>query len=353
MKSKVSIVRCEDYSLENIRRAIKQTLENLGGLGSFIKPHQKVLVKPNLLSAKDPSRAITTHPSIVQVTVEEIKKLKAIPVVGDSPGGADRGVKRVWDNTKMSEAAKNTKTELVKFEGGGVCKAQTSKGKIYYISKHAVKADAIISLAKMKTHVLTLFTGAIKNMFGLIPGFRKGEYHKQLPRPKDFSQMLVDVFSLAQPKLNIVDAVVCMDGDGPSSGNPKYLGLILASRDAVALDKVCAGIFGFKENEIDTTNIAEERGLGTADFSKIEIVGEKLSDIVFPKFDLPSNRFLKIIPKFMVKLLEPYVWVRPNIKEELCTNCNICVENCPMKVIQKDPRRPTFNYKNCINCFTG
>ncbi|HEX9916523.1 MAG TPA: 4Fe-4S binding protein, partial [candidate division Zixibacteria bacterium] len=145
-------------------------------------------------------------------------------------------------------------------------------------------------------------------------------------------------------------AVVCMDGDGPSSGKPKYLGLILASADAVALDKVCSRIFGFKEDEIETTNIAEERGLGTADFSKIELVGEKLSDIALPKFDLPSNRFLKMVPKFMVKLLEPYVWVRPNVKEELCTNCNLCVENCPMKVIQKDSKRPNFNYAECINC---
>ena len=350
MKSRVSIVRCEDYSPESVKAAIKKTFENLGGLESFVKPNQKVLVKPNLLVAKDPGRAITTHPAIVQSVVEEVKKLKGIPIIGDSPGGAERGVKRVWENTGMWEVGEKTGAELVKFEGGGICKAIASNSKVYYISKHAVQADAVINLAKMKTHVLTLFTGAIKNMFGMIPGVRKAEYHRQLPHPKEFSQMLVDIFSLVKPKLSIMDAVVCMDGDGPSSGKPKYLGLILASADAVALDKVCSRIFGFKEDEIETTNIAEERGLGTADFSKIELVGEKLSDIALPKFDLPSNRFLKMVPKFMVKLLEPYVWVRPNVKEELCTNCNLCVENCPMKVIQKDSKRPNFNYAECINC---
>ena len=350
MKSKVSIVKCEDYSIENVRIAIKKTLENLGGLENFIKPKQKILIKPNLLSAKDPSRAITTHPTIVQSIIEEIKKFGAVPFIGDSPGGAERGVKRVWENTKISEAAENTGAELVKFEGGGVCRIETSEGKAYYISKYALQADAIISLPKMKTHVLVLFTGAIKNMFGIIPGFRKGEYHKQFPYPKDFSQMLVDVFSLAQPKLSIMDAIVCMDGDGPSSGNPKYVGLILASSDAVALDKVCSKIYGFKEDEIETTNIAEKRGLGTADFSNIEIIGEKLSDIVLPKFDLPSNRFLKMVPKFMVKLLEPHVWIKPNIKQELCTNCNICVENCPMKAIKENSKNPIFDYTKCINC---
>jgi len=350
MKSKVSIVRCEDYSIENVRIAVKKTLENLGGLENFIKPNQRVLVKPNLLSAKDPSRAITTHPAIVQSVIEEIKKFGAVPSIGDSPGGAERGVGRVWENTKMCEVAENTGTELVKFEGGGVCRAETPDGKIYYVSKYALQVDAIVSLPKMKTHVLVLFTGAIKNMFGIIPGFRKSEYHKRFPHPMDFSQMLVDVFSLALPKLSIMDAIVCMDGDGPSSGNPKYVGLILASSDAVALDKVCSGIYGFKENEIETTSIAEKRGLGTANVSNIEIVGEKLSDVVLPKFDLPSNRFLKIIPKFMVKLLEPYFWIRPNIKEELCTNCNICVENCPMKAIKENPKNPTFNHTKCINC---
>ncbi len=349
MRSKVSIVKCQDYSLENVRQAIGQSFENLGGLESFLGPHQRILVKPNLLAAKDPSRAITTHPAIVQATVEKIKKLGGIPMIGDSPGGAERGVKRVWDNTGMSQVAVDADTELVRFEGGGVCKARNGD-QTFFISRYAVDSDAIVNLAKMKTHVLTLFTGAVKNMFGIIPGFRKGEYHKQLPRPRDFSKMLVDVFSLARPKLNLMDAIVCMDGDGPSSGNPKYLGLILASADAVALDRVCSKIFGFGENEIETTNIAQKRGLGTADLSKIEIVGENLSDISLPQFDLPSNRFLKMIPKSLVKLLEPYIWVRPGIKEELCTNCNICVENCPMKVIQKDSRKPKFSYTSCINC---
>jgi len=350
MRSRVSVERCEDYLLDNVRVAVKKSFENLGGLQRFIKPGDKVLIKPNLLSAKDPSRAITTHPTVVQAVAEEVLALKANPFMGDSPGGADRGVKRVWDNTQMSLASHNTSVPLVSFEEGGVDKRKSQTGKTYYIARPALEADVIISLAKLKTHTLTLMTCGIKNMFGVIPGFRKGEYHKEAPKPEMFAEVVVDIFSLLKPKITLVDAVVGMEGDGPSSGEPKYLGFLLASEDAVALDTVAAKLLGFKEGEIDTTRIAAKKGLGVADISQIELTGEKLEKIKPPFFKLPSNRFLKLVPKFLVDLIAPLVWVRPNIYDGNCTNCNICIENCPLKTISPGKKRPVFDYSRCINC---
>jgi len=350
MTNQVSIVRCDDYTYDSVRNVVKTSFDHLGGLSRFVKKDQKVLIKPNLLSAKDPSRAITTHPSVVRAVVEEVQKLGAVPILGDSPGGVDRGIKRVWENTKLAEVAGQTGAKLVAFESEGVYPRTTPEGKSYYLAKPVIDSDVIINLAKLKTHTLTLMTCAVKNMFGSIPGFRKGEYHKEAPKPKDFARVIVDVFSLTKPQLTLVDAIVCMDGDGPSAGNPKYAGLLLSSTDAVALDIVTAKIMGFKDGEIDTTTIAQERGLGPKSFDQIEIRGENLNDLPLPKFELPSNRFLKMIPEFLVKLVAPLVWVRPNILDGKCINCNICVENCPTKSIHEGKKRPCFDYTNCINC---
>jgi uncharacterized protein (DUF362 family)/Pyruvate/2-oxoacid:ferredoxin oxidoreductase delta subunit len=350
MSSQVSIVRCDDYTYSNVQTAVKTCFDHLGGLERFVKKDQRVLIKPNLLSAKDPSRAITTHPAVVRAVTELVQKLGAVPILGDSPGGVDRGIRRVWENTKLSEVAEQTGAKLVAFESAGVYGKTTPEGKTYYIARPVIDADVIISLAKLKTHTLTLMTCGVKNMFGSIPGLRKGEYHKEAPKPKDFASVVVDIFSLTKPHLTLVDAVVCMEGDGPSSGDPKYAGLLLSSTDAVALDMVAAKIMGFKEGEIDTTSIAQGKDLGAKSFEQIEIRGENLNNLPLPKFVLPSNRFMKMIPDFLIKLITPFVWVRPNILDGNCTNCNICVENCPTKSIHRGEKRPYFDYANCINC---
>jgi uncharacterized protein (DUF362 family)/Pyruvate/2-oxoacid:ferredoxin oxidoreductase delta subunit len=350
VKSKVSIIGCDDYTLDSVRSAVRKSLSYLGGLDKFVKKGRTVLVKPNLLSAKDPSRAITTHPALVQTVVEEVKSLGATPIIGDSPGGVERGVKRVWENTKMAEVAAATGTKLVPFESSGVYEKKTEEGKRYFIARPVLDADVVISLPKLKTHTLTLMTCAVKNMFGSIPGFRKSEYHKEAPKPRDFARVIADIYSLTKPHLSIADAVVCMEGDGPSAGNPKYLGLLLASTDAVALDMVAAKMMGYKDGEPEITTAAQKKGLGASSFSEIEILGKKLAELSLPKFTLPSNRFLKLIPNFLLAPIKPLVWVRPAILDGNCINCNVCVDNCPTNTIRKGEKKPSFDYTNCINC---
>jgi len=344
------MVSCADYAYPNVQSAVASCLDRLGGLKRFVKKDQTVLIKPNLLSAKDPSRAITTHPAVVRAVTEQVQELGAVPILGDSPGGVDRGIKRVWDNTELSEVAGQTGAKLVAFESSGVYPKTTPEGKTYHIAKPVIDADVIISLAKLKTHTLTLMTGAVKNMFGSIPGFRKAVYHKEAPKPKDFARVIVDIFSLTKPHVTLVDAIVAMEGDGPSSGDPKYAGLLLAGTDAVALDIVTARIMGFKDGEIDITREAQGRGLGPKSFEQIEILGDDLTSLSFPKFALPSNRLIRMIPNFVLKLIGPFVWVRPNILDGNCINCNICVDNCPTKTIRAGEKRPSFDYTNCINC---
>jgi uncharacterized protein (DUF362 family)/NAD-dependent dihydropyrimidine dehydrogenase PreA subunit len=311
----------------------------------------KVLLKPNFLSAKDPDRAITTHPEIVAAVAREVRKLGAEIIIGDSPGGAKRGVRRVWRNTGMLDMAEREGLELVSFEASGVKEFKVN-GRSYFLSKPAVEADFIISLPKLKTHVLTLMTGAIKNMFGLIPGFRKATYHKQFPKPNDFAQVIVDILSIKPPGLTIMDAILAMEGDGPSSGHPRRTNLMLASTDPVALDAVAADIIGLKPNKVPTTRIASDAGLGIGWPEAVNVVGERLADVRIPDFKLTSNRRLELIPNFLVRMIDPYIWVRPAIDRDLCTACYTCVNSCPVGALSNENHSPpVINHDKCINCW--
>jgi len=350
-RPKVAIVDCQSYDPDLVSQKIKESLGLLGGLDQFIKPGMRVLLKPNFLSAKEPERAITTHPEIAAAVAREVRNLGATPIIGDSPGGAKRGVKRVWQNTGFLDMAKRENIELISFEASGVVKFETN-GRTYYLAKPAIEADFIINLPKLKTHVLTLMTGAVKNMFGLIPGFRKANYHKQFPKPKDFAQVIVDIVSLRPPGLTIMDAVLSMEGDGPSSGNPYWSKLLISSVDPVAVDAIAAEIIGLNPAKVPITSAAAEAGLGIGWAEAIEIVGKSLNDARISGFKLTSNRKLELIPKFLVRIIDPYLWVRPAIDKSFCTNCNTCVTSCPVKALSNnDGGPPSFDYSVCINCW--
>jgi len=348
---KVSIIRSDRYDIGYLADKLKSVLEPLGGIGEFVKPGQKILLKPNLISAKAPERAITTHPALVAAVAREVRRAGGTPVVGDSPGGAKRGINRIWRNTGMLEMAEKENLELINFEATGVEKFNIN-GKVYYLSKAAMEVDAIINLPKLKTHVLTLMTGAIKNMYGLVPGFRKGNYHKQYPRPYDFAEIVVDIFSIKMPVLTIMDGILGMEGDGPSSGTPRWINLLLTSRDPVALDAIAADIIGLNPENVPTTKIASEAGLGIGWPEAIEVVGETLESVKIDDFKLTSNRKFDLIPKLLWKIAGYMIWIRPAINKDQCSQCFTCVQSCPTGALKLDGDKfPVFNYDLCINCW--
>jgi len=344
----VSLVRCANYEMPRLRDSLKRLLEPLGGIECFVKPGQRVLLKPNLLSAKDPTRAITTHPNIVEAVAEAVREAGATPFVGDSPGGAIRGIKRVWANTGMEEMARRAGLELVNFEASGSKGIKFGKY-TFYISKPVLDADVIISLPKLKTHSLTLLTCAVKNMFGVMPGFRKGEQHKLYPKPREFAEMLVHLYKLVPPSLNIVDAIFAMEGNGPSSGRPRELRLLMAGEDAVAVDAVAASVMGFPEGFVDTTRLAAEMGLGEGRLEALTLVGNA-AGFKADGFALPTNRVQKLIPGPVMKLLAPLVWVKPVIRPSTCTGCGFCAESCPVQTIVKNGKVYRIVDKRCIKC---
>lgn len=348
----VALVRAESYERESLDQAVGQALTHLGGLKRFVQPGMKVLLKPNLLSAKAPERAITTHPEFVAAVGRAVKALGARVIIGDSPAGAEKGIDRLWLNCGLTAIAQRDGFELINFEMSG-SRPVTVGGQVYYIAKPVLEAGLIISLPKLKTHVLTLMTGGVKNTFGCIPGFRKGLYHKEAPKPQLFARVLVDIFSAVRPALTVMDAIVAMEGDGPSSGRPRQIGLVAASEDAVALDAVMAAVMGLNPDRVHTTRFAGERGLGESRLSHIKTLGESIQDVRAVGFKLTSNTKMELIPKFGYDFVSRFIWQRPMIDDVTCTQCQACVESCPTgAMVAVGPSdTPAFKEDLCINCW--
>lgn len=306
--TKISISQCNSYNIENVQNAVDSCLAELGGISSFIKKGDTVLIKPNILLAKKPEEAITTHPAVIEAIINAVKEAGAIPLVGDSPGGLVGRVIKHWKITGIEEVCNRLDVEILNFESSGVYERKIN-GNHYHIAKPVLDVDFIINVPKIKTHGLTLFTCAIKNMYGTVPGLTKVNYHKYAPKPSDFASLVVDIYSLSKPGLNIVDGIIGMDGSGPSAGNPKELGMILASNDGVALDSYICYILGKDPMKVSTNKIAYERGLGEAKIDEIKVLGHQVEVRKDFKWPPSITSSINMIPNFIVKGLMKLVTI--------------------------------------------
>ncbi|OIO02632.1 hypothetical protein COY52_02960 [Candidatus Desantisbacteria bacterium CG_4_10_14_0_8_um_filter_48_22] len=348
--STVSIIRCDTYENERIEKAVRNALSLIGDLKEKIKPGMKVLLKPNLLLAGKPDSAITTHPSVLRAVTRIVKECGARPFIGDNCGNAYANVSKALEVAGFRNVALEEGAELLSL-------AKPVKHGDFYVADTIFGMDAIIDLPKLKTHNLTLFTGCIKNMFGILPGFYKGEIHCKNPHPEDFAERMVEIFSIKKPVLGVMDAVYGMEGHGPSGGKPKKIGLIMASYDCVSLDAVSSEIIGYNPLDIDTTRIAHQKGIGEGRLEKIEIKGENLRDCKVPDFERVdnANKILKRVPRFVYPFFQflttKLLWVHPAVIREKCTGCKVCFLNCPVKAITMVEGKASINYKKCISCY--
>lgn len=316
----------------------------------WVSPGDTAFIKPNMLTAKKPERAITTHPAIVEAIVREVQEAGGRVLIGDSPAGVLSSINRYWNETGYSSVARRTGAELVKLEGAPVS-PRSVNGRTYHIAAALAKADVVINVPKLKTHGLTVLTGGVKNTFGAIPGFRKAELHKLAPKPIPFSEIVADVYEAVRPALTIMDAVVGLEGDGPSTkGIPRTIGAILAASDAVALDAVAAKLVGLSEDEVPTTAAALRRGLGVG-LDSTDVVGESLGDMKQDTFRHASSRLIHIVPAWAVWLFGRYLWVRPRVLKDKCVSCGLCIETCPVEAISPGPDLISrIDHDKCIEC---
>jgi uncharacterized protein (DUF362 family)/Pyruvate/2-oxoacid:ferredoxin oxidoreductase delta subunit len=345
----VAIQRCAAYADSAVRTAVWKALTQALGSESVNLDGQRILVKPNLLAARSPDKHVTTHPMVVGAVIDYLRHLGADVSVGDSPAGALRGVLRVWEKTGMMDLCEAKAVPLVNFEAGGWV-SRTASGRSYQIASRVFDFDRIVSLPKLKTHTLVLLTAGIKNMFGCVPGFRKSALHLACPRPNEMAGALVDIFTLARPWITLVDAVVAMDGNGPSSGRPVNAGFVAASVDCVALDAVLAGIVGIGPLKVPTTAVAFRRGLGEARLSEMAFPGLTPDEARLDGFDTPSNWGYYLIPAWLTALLRRFVWIRPQPRRKVCTGCGECARICPAHAITVSALGITVDPNLCTSC---
>jgi uncharacterized protein (DUF362 family)/Pyruvate/2-oxoacid:ferredoxin oxidoreductase delta subunit len=356
MKTRVSLIKCSSYEQGELKRAVRRAVDLIGGMAKFVKSGEKILLKPNLLAARQPDRAITTHPEVMRAMVRLVREAGAVPFIGDSPGGAIRGVERVWIETGMKAVSEQENVKLINFETAGVVEKSIDHPgiKTIHVSKYALEIDGIINMPKLKTHSLEIFTGAVKNLYGCIPGLRKGEYHMRAPHSDDFGVLLGEIYLLLKNKIRftLIDGIYGMEGNGPSSGEIRKLEMILAGSDGAALDTAIVHLLGFKPDNIETIKYLRKHNGGETAISNIEIAGDSADNFKLSGFKFPSNWHINMIPHFLINILGKFVWVKPMIVPELCTGCLMCVDSCPVNAIRKNGKggKPEVEAAKCISC---
>ncbi|SHJ83965.1 DUF362 domain-containing protein [Paramaledivibacter caminithermalis] len=355
---KVSLVRCEDYDYSLVKKAVDECFENLGGVEKYINPGDRVLLKLNLLMKKRPEEATTTHPVFTKALAKTLIEHGAEVVIGDSPGGPfNAGIlKGVYKACGIEEIANevgaklnyNTNSVDIKNEDGLILKKITA-------IEVLKEVDKVISVSKLKTHGMMMFTGAVKNMFGIVAGLEKAEYHVRMKKNVDFSNALVDICLAANPILSFMDGIVGMEGAGPSGGKPRRIGAVIASTSPYHLDVVATSIIGIKPTKVPTIERCIERGLCSGSLEDIEIKGDDIESFIIKDFIVPEIRSLDLLegklPKFLRDIINGLMQPKPLFKHDKCVGCSDCAQSCPPKVIEMINNKPHVKLEGCIRCF--
>ncbi|OGP89053.1 MAG: hypothetical protein A2157_02410 [Deltaproteobacteria bacterium RBG_16_47_11] len=348
MKSSVSIVKCQNYEEAKVLSALRQSIGLIGGIQNYVKKGSRVLLKPNLLFGKSPEKAVTTHPSILRGMIQIVREAGGVPSIGDSPSVGSL----TWTAEKagIKAVADEMKCPLVEFnrpalppKGGGTTFKQLE------VDQAVLEADVIINLPKFKTHSLTLLTLGVKNLFGCVPGPKKPLWHLKAGKDqKTFAKILVDIYEVIRPSLTLLDGIVGMEGNGPNSGRPIPIGLILASGDSLSLDQIVCDLLGISRESLLTNRVAFEQGMGR---DPIDVLGEKIEDLKISNFQFPAlSQPNWNLPGFLSKALKNALTSKPVIEGEVCESCDRCAEICPPKALARRGEDLVFDYGQCIRC---
>lgn len=346
----VSIVKCADYEREQVLDAVRRSIGLLGGITAFVKPGDRVLLKPNLLKARPPEAAVTTHPEIVRAVIRLVREAGGEAVVADSPGLGE--LRRVSERTGILAVVEEEGAVLAATEEPVQVR---SRGRFqrFEIARWAHEADVIINLPKLKTHGMTVLTGAVKNLFGCVPGKRKVQWHFNTGVNHDlFMRMLIELCGLLRPALTVMDAVVGMEGNGPGSGDPRRIGAVLAGTDPVAVDAVSARLVGVDPATLPLLRAAAAAGFGQPHAEEIDVLGDAVADLAVRGFRLPPRAHLEWkIPEWARRSLKNAFTTRPEIGAGACIQCGICQGHCPQGAIEARGDGLRIRYRDCIRCF--
>ena len=387
--TKVILVRCDTYEPGTVKNAVSRAIGALGGfekifservcpertLPQLTKAH-RIVLKPNLLAKAEPDKAVTTHPAVFRAVAELLQEEGYGNLrYGDSPGNPlfntektaeTCGIKSVADELKIPAGDFEHGTEVA-FPEGRVTEKFVLCDEIARLVT-GEETGGIINLCKMKTHQLERITGAVKNTFGCVYGINKAASHAKYATAETFAKMVADLNRLVVPRLHIMDGIVAMEGNGPGSGDPRSMNVILASMDPVALDATFCHLVHLNPDLVPTHGAGMEAGIGQGDEEKITVVaidmpmipdGTELTlDEVMVKCG--DNRFSvqrSGAYRGQLNMLRPFAGLlekKPHVLKERCVGCGICIETCPLeeKAIRFGAnRRPVYDYGKCIKCY--
>ncbi|MBP5511221.1 MAG: DUF362 domain-containing protein [Kiritimatiellae bacterium] len=340
MKHAVHVVRCPDYEI-----ALPEAFERLAAASGLFDAAalcgKRVLVKPNLLTDRLPEQAVTTHPSLVRLVIRRLKAAGAVVSVGDSPAST-ANLKVTLERSGIGAVCEEEGVPFVSFEQGGVRNFEQD-GFSFLLAKPVVEADLLVNLPKVKSHSLTKLTAAVKNLYGAVPGYSKTTLHRLYPKPETFGRLLQAIWNVLPPAVSLADAVVGMEGQGPSNGKPVRLGFLAASDDPFALDTALCGILHLRPSTVPYL-----KGCETAHTP--EVLGD---DVSVPSFEIPSgSHLLDLLPAWLVHVASRLLWVRPAFVPGPCVRCGKCAQACPASALalRADASVPRLDAKACIGC---
>ena len=352
--SKVVIEECSSYDIDKIINKVNDGIEKIGGWEKFVKPNDRVLLKVNLIGPKTAESAAVTNSEFVRALTRILKSKGCIVWIGDSAGGAIAGIAptaKALITSGLEKVAAEEGAVIKNFDREGVVEVVpvSMKDEKMYIAKPLFDADVVINLPKVKTHSAGIYTGAVKNLFGCIPGLRKAKYHKMAPDPRDFGNIIVDIHKAVKIKLNIMDGIESMQGEGPTAGEVYKSNKILISDDPLALDTIAVNMLGIKVEDVPILFTAQKRNLGETRIEDIEIVGDYDKIPHLQGFKLPKRFYSTKKQNYnaVIKVID-FFKTRPVINHKKCKNCNLCVESCPVGAI--DRKTKIINEKLCIEC---
>ena len=361
-ETQVYAASCPDYS--QAEGAIRALVEQMGGMGRFVRPGERIVLKANLLRAAPPESAICTHPAVVEAVAKLVKEAGGTPVICDSPGGAlhkEAVLRSLYEKTGMAAAAAAAGAELSM--DSSTRTVSLPEGKVLRqaeIITPVAEADGVIDLCKMKTHVLMSMTGAVKNLFGVIPGLSKVGYHATHPDHATFADVLLDLTGYVKPRLSLMDGILAMEGDGPgSSGTPRQAGLLLAAANPLALDTAAGAIMNLPRQDNPVLLAAERRGLTPCRMEDVELIGGTVEELRMADYKFPASTksnlmdFLGPLSRPAERLCKKALSQTPRIDGAKCVGCGICAKSCPGQAIAMTApgKKARISQKACIHCY--
>ncbi len=348
----IHATRCGSYDLEQIRAQISQHLDRNVKFKDL--QGKRILLKPNILSASDPVKAVTTHPIFLEAIIIELKSRGASLTIGDSPGG-------LFNRNTLAKAYRATGFEdLAKRHG-----VELNYNTAYHKEKHPtglfVKSfniadyirghDLIVAIPKIKTHMFTGLTCGSKIMFGAIAGTQKVGFHTRFPDRVDFSKMLLDLTDLTAPDLFLVDGIQGMEGEGPNNGTPRKVGIIISSRDHMSIDLFVSRMVG-----LDIENIATLRAAIDLNLLKKDDVIPSSGDGARYRLNRPfisagGNRIVREPPRIFKRAIVNITTKKPRVNRAKCVGCGVCMENCAGDAIVMIDEKARIDYSKCIRCY--